>query len=41
MPYKYVGDKAYKKNDPSAKPIPKQQAIAITLAELRKEGKLK
>ena len=41
MPYKFIGDKAYKKSNPDAKPIPKKQAIAITLAELRKKGKLK
>lgn len=41
MPYKFVGNKAYKKSDPSAKPIPKKQAIAIQLSELRKQGRLK
>ena len=41
MPYKFVGDKAYKKGEPNAKPIPKKQAIAIQLAELRKKGRIK
>ena len=41
MPYKFVGDKAYKKGEPNAKPIPKKQAIAIQLSELRKAGKIK
>ena len=41
MPYRFVGDKAYKKAEPNAKPIPKKQAIAIQLAELRKAGKIK
>ena len=33
MPYRFVGDKAYKKGEPNAKPIPKKQAIAILIAE--------
>jgi len=41
MPYRFVGDKAYKKGDPNAKAIPKKQAIAIQLSELKKAGKLK
>ena len=38
MPYKFVGDKAYKKGEPGAKPIPKKQAIAILIAEKKKNG---
>jgi hypothetical protein len=38
MPYRFVGDKAYKKGEPNAKPIPKKQAIAILISE-KKNGK--
>jgi hypothetical protein len=38
MPYRFVGDKAYRKGKPNAKPIPKKQAIAILIAE-KKRGK--
>lgn len=36
MPYEFKGKLAYKKGDPSAKPIPKKQALAIMIAEKRK-----
>jgi len=36
MPYRFVGDKAYKKGEPNAKPIPKKQAIAILISEKKK-----
>ena len=41
MPYKFVGNKAYRIGKPGAKPIPKKQALAIMIAEKRrqKDGK--
>lgn len=39
MPYRFVGNLAYKKNEPNAKPIPRKQAIAILIAERKKQGK--
>lgn len=41
MPYTFGKKWAYKKGEPNAKPIPKKQAIAIQLSELRKQGRLK
>jgi len=37
MPYKFVGNKAYRIGKPGAKPIPKKQALAILIAEKRKK----
>ena len=39
MPYTFGKKWAYKKD--SGKRLPKKQAIAITLSELRKKGRLK
>lgn len=40
MPYEFKGKLAYKKGDPNAKPIPKKQALAIMISELKaKKGK--
>ena len=36
MPYDFKGNKAYKKGEPNAKPIPKKQALAIMISEKRK-----
>ena len=36
MPYDFKGNKAYKKGEPDAKPIPKKQALAIMISERRK-----
>lgn len=38
MPYEFKGKLAYKKGDPSAKPIPKKQALAIMISERKKKN---
>ena len=40
MPYKYTEKLAYKMKDGKRDYLPKKQAIAITLSELRKQGRI-
>lgn len=40
MPYKYTDKQAYHMKDGKRDYLPKKQAIAITLAKLRKEGRI-